>query len=149
MFYWTETIPAAKDGDAYVMRLILHDWNDSDTVTILSNLRKAIGTAKATLLLVEVCLPPTFLFDMPLLPTPFLFQAGPNPFPFHARPFPFLLHVPHHTLSSLSSSTCPTHPGPYGSHGHPRAPPHLLTSRHFPCPPGGRSVASRKLQSSG
>jgi hypothetical protein len=59
---FAETLPAGEDGDAYVMRLILHDWNDEDTVAILSNLRKAMGTAKTTLLLVEVRLLLLFFF---------------------------------------------------------------------------------------
>lgn len=48
------TIPKAQDGDAFFMRVVLHDWNDAHTITILSNCRKAIGTADAKLLLVEV-----------------------------------------------------------------------------------------------
>jgi hypothetical protein len=38
-----------------MMRLILHDWDDADSTAILSNLRKTMGTAKAKLLIVEVC----------------------------------------------------------------------------------------------
>lgn len=49
-----DTLPVAKDGDVWVMRLILHDWNDSDSVTILSNVRRAMGGADARLLIVEV-----------------------------------------------------------------------------------------------
>jgi hypothetical protein len=50
-----ETMPRAMDGDAYMMRLILHDWNDKDSIAILSSIRRAIGTAKAKLFIVEVC----------------------------------------------------------------------------------------------
>ena len=39
------------------MRLILHDWSDADSLKILGNLRKAIGSKKVTLALVEVCVP--------------------------------------------------------------------------------------------
>jgi len=49
-----ETLPKAEDGDVYMMRLILHDWNDKDSVAILSSVRQAMGSAKATLLIVEV-----------------------------------------------------------------------------------------------
>lgn len=51
-----ETLPKAKDGDVFVMRLILHDWDDKDCVTILSNVRAAMEAAKARLLIVEVCI---------------------------------------------------------------------------------------------
>jgi hypothetical protein len=33
----------AKGGDAYIMRHILHDWNDADAITILTNCRKAMN----------------------------------------------------------------------------------------------------------
>lgn len=49
-----ETIPAGKDGDVYVLRLILHDWMDADSVVILSNIRAAIGAAKARVVIAEV-----------------------------------------------------------------------------------------------
>lgn len=49
-----ETLPKAEDGDVYMMRLILHDWHDMDSVAILSSVRQAMGSAKATLLIVEV-----------------------------------------------------------------------------------------------
>lgn len=38
-----------------MMRLILHDWNDKDSIAILSSIQRAIGTAKAKLFIVEVC----------------------------------------------------------------------------------------------
>ncbi len=49
-----ETMPKAKDGDVYMMRLILHDWDDKDSIAILSSIRQAMGSAKARLLIVEV-----------------------------------------------------------------------------------------------
>jgi hypothetical protein len=51
-------IPAGRDGDAYVLRLIMHDWNDANCVAILTNLRRAMGGARATLIIAEV--PPSF-----------------------------------------------------------------------------------------
>ena len=42
------------DGDVYLLRLILHDWTDADSIVILSNIRAAIGTAKARLVIAEV-----------------------------------------------------------------------------------------------
>lgn len=54
MYVSAGTLPKAKDGDVYVIRLILHDWDDADSTLILSNIRKAIGSADAKLLIVEV-----------------------------------------------------------------------------------------------
>ena len=51
-----DTIPTGENGDAYLLRLILHDWNNEDSIAILSSIRQAMGTAKAKLLIVEVCL---------------------------------------------------------------------------------------------
>ena len=48
------TIPAGRDGDVYLLRLILHDWNDADSAAILSNIRRAMGPARATLVIAEV-----------------------------------------------------------------------------------------------
>lgn len=47
-------IPAGKDGDAYVLRLIMHDWNNANCATILSNIRRAMGGARAKLIIAEV-----------------------------------------------------------------------------------------------
>ncbi|EIE20123.1 S-adenosyl-L-methionine-dependent methyltransferase [Coccomyxa subellipsoidea C-169] len=55
-FFNAETLPKAADGDVFVMRLILHDWDDSDCVRILSSLCTAMGSAKARLLIVETTL---------------------------------------------------------------------------------------------
>ncbi len=49
-----ETMPKAMDGDVCIMRLILHDWDDKDSIAILSSIRHAMGTAKAKLLIIEV-----------------------------------------------------------------------------------------------
>lgn len=49
-----ESVP---DGaDAYVLKNIIHDWDDDDAVTILTNVRKAI-TPDGKLLLLEMVLP--------------------------------------------------------------------------------------------
>lgn len=45
-----ENVP--KGGDAYLLRKVLHDWEDEDALRILRNVRSAMG-ADATLLLVE------------------------------------------------------------------------------------------------
>jgi hypothetical protein len=45
-----ESVPAG--GDAYVLRAVLHDWDDSDAVAILRNCRAAMGD-NATLLIIE------------------------------------------------------------------------------------------------
>lgn len=47
-------MPKAMDGDVFIMRLILHDWDDKDSIAILSSIRCAMGTAKAKLLIIEV-----------------------------------------------------------------------------------------------
>jgi hypothetical protein len=44
-------------GDAYLMRHIIHDWNDEQALTILRHCRKAMRPA-AKLLLVECVIPP-------------------------------------------------------------------------------------------
>ena len=41
------------DGDAYLLRLILHDWSNEDSIAILNSVRHAMGSAKAKLLIVE------------------------------------------------------------------------------------------------
>ena len=48
------TIPKGQDGDAYLMRNILHDWSDKESIAILKVIRSAMGTAKATLTLAEI-----------------------------------------------------------------------------------------------
>ncbi len=44
-------------GDAYMMKHILHDWNDDDAATILKHCRKALGK-KGKILVVEMVVPP-------------------------------------------------------------------------------------------
>ena len=48
------SVPAS---DAYVLRHIIHDWNDDDAVTILRNCRKAMNP-DGRILLVETVIPP-------------------------------------------------------------------------------------------
>jgi O-methyltransferase domain len=43
---------AAAGGDAYVLRAVLHDWDDADAVAILRNCRAAMRD-DATLLIIE------------------------------------------------------------------------------------------------
>merc|ERR1712224_975023 len=52
-----DSVPMAKDGDAFVMRYILHDWSDEDALKILKNVRKSFGNRKATLLIGECAVP--------------------------------------------------------------------------------------------
>ncbi len=49
-----ESVPAG--GDAYLLRFILHDWNDDQSVEILSSIRRAIPD-DGTLLIVENVIP--------------------------------------------------------------------------------------------
>ncbi len=49
-----DTVP--EGGDAYVLKNVIHDWPDTEAVTILSNVRKA-ATPGTTLLLVELVIP--------------------------------------------------------------------------------------------
>ena len=56
-FFVEDSIPAARDGDAFYMRYILHDWPPEDCLTILKSVRTAIGQTNATLLIGEVALP--------------------------------------------------------------------------------------------
>jgi len=39
-----ETIPKGQDGDVYVLRRVMHDWNDEQCRTILQNVKKAMGS---------------------------------------------------------------------------------------------------------
>ncbi len=49
-----EAVP--EGGDAYILKLVIHDWADDDAVRILGNVRKAAATGK-NVLLVEGVLP--------------------------------------------------------------------------------------------
>jgi hypothetical protein len=45
-----------RGGDAYILKNIIHDWQDEKAVQILRNVRTAAGL-RATLLLVELVIP--------------------------------------------------------------------------------------------
>lgn len=49
-----ESVP--PDGDAYLLSLILHDWNDADCIRILSSIRRSIP-AHGVLLILENVIP--------------------------------------------------------------------------------------------
>src|SRR5262249_13244216 len=49
--------PVPPEGDCYLMRVVIHDWNDDDALKILKNCRAAIRP-EGTLLLVESVLKP-------------------------------------------------------------------------------------------
>jgi hypothetical protein len=50
-----QTVP--EGADAYIMKLIIHDWNDDDALKILKNCRRAIRR-DGTLLIVDAVLKP-------------------------------------------------------------------------------------------
>lgn len=50
-------------ADAYVMRWLLHDWSDEESVAILTNVKK-VASPSARLMLVESVIPETPEFDM-------------------------------------------------------------------------------------
>jgi hypothetical protein len=50
-----EQVPAG--GDAYLLRHIIHDWDDERSLTILKNVRRVIPPA-GRLLVVEMVIPP-------------------------------------------------------------------------------------------
>ena len=57
-FFKPETLPKAEGGGTvYMMRQILHDWPDAETLEILRSVRVAMGGSACTLALVEVRLP--------------------------------------------------------------------------------------------
>jgi hypothetical protein len=51
-----KAVPAG--GDAYIMKHIIHDWDDDHAAIILSNVRKAIGSKNGKLILLEAVLAP-------------------------------------------------------------------------------------------
>jgi hypothetical protein len=63
---------AVAKADAYSLKMILHDWNDTECIKILSNIRKA-ATAPARVFIVEHMVPapdvPHFskLFDVHMM----------------------------------------------------------------------------------
>jgi hypothetical protein len=68
-----ESVPAG--ADAYMMRHIIHDWDDEQSVTILRNCRQAMGQG-GKLLVVEGVVPPgnepsvSKFFDLAMLVSP-------------------------------------------------------------------------------
>jgi hypothetical protein len=50
-------------ADAYVMRWILHDWSDEESIGLLKNVRK-VATPNARLMVVESVIPETPEFDI-------------------------------------------------------------------------------------
>lgn len=57
-FFDGESFPSLEDGDVLSLRNILHDWNDTTCITILSNIRQAIGTKHVTLAIVDIVIEP-------------------------------------------------------------------------------------------
>jgi hypothetical protein len=51
-----ESVPAG--GDLYLLKTVLHDWDDDHAARILGNVRRAIGDSAAKLLVIERVLPP-------------------------------------------------------------------------------------------
>lgn len=52
-----EKVP--EGADAYLMRHIIHDWDDAESIAILKNCRRAMGTnPQARLLILETVIPP-------------------------------------------------------------------------------------------
>lgn len=47
-----------ESGNAYLMKNIIHDWNDEKCLTILGNIRKAMGATKGKVILIEAVLSP-------------------------------------------------------------------------------------------
>jgi hypothetical protein len=50
-------------ADAYIMRWILHDWSDEESIGLLTNVRK-VATPDARLMVVEWVIPETPRFDL-------------------------------------------------------------------------------------
>jgi hypothetical protein len=50
-------VEVPRDGDAYVLKFVLHDWNDDDCIRILRNTRTAMAKG-ATVLVIESVIPP-------------------------------------------------------------------------------------------
>lgn len=46
-----------EGGDAYVMKHIIHDWDDDRAATILENIKAAMGEKKSALILIETVVP--------------------------------------------------------------------------------------------
>ena len=56
-FFDETKMPEIEDGDVLMMRHILHDWSDADSLRILQTLRAVIGDKKASLLIGECAMP--------------------------------------------------------------------------------------------
>jgi hypothetical protein len=104
--------------DVYTMRQIAHDWNDQDTVRILTSVRSAMGSINATLVLVEVLSRPFARLSFPPLPPgvshtpPFLlippdYLPSRSPHPLAPSP-PLYSHTPPpHSLPSAVTTPLP------------------------------------------
>lgn len=64
-----DSVPVARDGDAYCMRMLLHDWSDDESYHILSNIRRAMNGTNAVLFIGEVALPEKTYIDRMYYPT--------------------------------------------------------------------------------
>lgn len=54
-FFDSGALPeGVDDKDIYILRIILHDWNDDKALQILQSVRTAIGTSNATLAVLEL-----------------------------------------------------------------------------------------------
>ena len=51
-------------ADAYVMRWILHDWSDDESVVLLEQIEEEVAKPNARLMVVESVIPETREFDM-------------------------------------------------------------------------------------
>ena len=49
---------AVPPGDAYIMKHIIHDWDDDRAVQILANCRKGLSGPKGRVMLLEIVIPP-------------------------------------------------------------------------------------------
>ncbi len=49
---------APAGGDAYIMKHIIHDWDDPRALTILRNIHTAMGEKKGKVILLEMVMPP-------------------------------------------------------------------------------------------
>ena len=73
---WSPAVPSSNSvpdgGDAYLLKAIIHDWNDEQSVSILRNIRTAIADG-GKVLLFELVLPdgapahPGMLLDLEML----------------------------------------------------------------------------------
>ena len=64
-FFQAGSIPQGQDGDAYLMRYILHDWGENEVLQILSNLYESMKGKKTTLLIGECSIPDRDVVGVP------------------------------------------------------------------------------------